>query len=71
MLPWEIKTNPVPDENQTRCGTPKGQVKWHEVVATEWLSYLQQAWEDAGILRVGGRVEGMVGIKIVIPWRPE
>lgn len=66
MLPREIKTNPVPDESQTKCGTPRWQVKWHDVVS-EWLGYLQQAWEDVGILRVGGRVEGMIGIKIVTP----
>ena len=71
ILTWRIKPNPGPDVSQKRHGTSRRQVKLDEEVATEWRSCLQQAWEDAGILRAGGRVERMIGVLIFIPGEPE
>ena len=46
------------------------QVKLDEKVATEWLSCLQQAWEDARILRARRKIETMIGVQIFIPEGP-
>lgn len=71
ILPWRIKPNPGPDVSQKRHGVYIRQVKLDEKVATEWLSCLQQAWEDARILRVIRKIERMIGVQIFIPEGPE
>lgn len=57
ILTWRIKPNPVSNVSQTRHGTPRRQGKLDEEVATEWLDYLRQVWQDVGILRAGGKGE--------------
>lgn len=57
--------------SQKRHGVYIRQVKLDEKVATEWLSCLQQAWEDARILRVRRKIERMIGVQIFILEEPE
>lgn len=71
ILPWRIKHNPGLDVSQKRHGVSIRQVKLDEKVATEWLSCLQQAWEDARILRARRKIETMIGVQIFIPEGPE
>lgn len=68
-LSWGIKPNAGPDVNDTRPGIPRRQVK---LGGCCWqLSYLQQTWEDAGMLRAGGRAERRTGTQIFILEGPE
>lgn len=60
ILPLEIRTNSVSHVSQTKHRTSRRQVSLDEEVAMKWLNYLQQAYQDSGVLKAGGKIEIMI-----------